>query len=129
MYFRFKRAAFSQARLRIVTLAWLTLLSGASLQPVRPDFLSAVHREIHWLAFAGAALLLFALSSSRRQEVLKALVIFLLGVSVEFLQHLIYRNPLEWCDIGDDGVAILLSFALYRLVARAMRRFSALPGT
>ena len=73
------------------------------------------HREIHWLAFAGGALLLFLLCSTRRQEILRAFAIFALGLSLEVLQHLIYRNPLEWRDIFDDGIAILVAFALYRL--------------
>jgi hypothetical protein len=59
--------------------------------------------------------LLFLLSSTRSQEILRAFAIFFLGISLEVLQHLIYRNPLEWRDIADDGVAILVAFALYRL--------------
>lgn len=84
-------------------------------RPARPTFVTGVHREIHWAAFAGAAILLFALSRTRRQEILRALTVFLLGVSLEVVQYLINRNHLEWRDIGDDGLAILAAFALYRL--------------
>ena len=59
--------------------------------------------------------MLFLLSTTRRQEIFRTFAIFFLGLSLEFLQHLIYRNPLEWRDIADDGVAILVAFALYRL--------------
>jgi hypothetical protein len=110
-----KRTAVSRAVLRIVAGVWLALLIVGSLQPARPGIVTGLHREIHWLAFAGAALLLFSLSRTRRQRILGALTIFLLGFSLELLQHLIYRNRLEWRDIADDGLAILLAFALYRL--------------
>jgi hypothetical protein len=110
-----KRTAVSRGVLRIVAKVWLALLIVGSLQPARPGIVTALHREIHGLAFVGAALLLFSLSRTRRQEILGAFTIFLLGFSLEFLQHLIYRNYLEWRDIADDGLAILLAFALYRL--------------
>jgi len=74
-----------------------------------------VHREIHWAAFAGAALLLFTLSQTRRQEILRACTIFVLGFSLEFLQYLVNRNRMEWRDVLDDGLAILVAFAFYSL--------------
>ena len=110
------RAAVPPHVLRIVTWLWIALLIVGSLKPARPGLVTGVHWEIHWLAFAGGALLLFLLSSTRRQEILRAFAIFFLGLSLEFLQHLIYRNRLEWRDIADDGVAILVAFALYRLL-------------
>ena len=78
-------------------------------------------------AHAGAALLLFALSKTRRREMLGAGAILLLGVSLEVAQHLIYRNHLEWRDIGDDAVAILAAFALYRLTGAWKPRPEARP--
>src|ERR1035438_10362199 len=112
--------------LRIVTTLWIALLIVGSLQPARPGVVTGHHRVIHWVAFAGGALLLFLLSPTRRQQILRACAIFFLGVSLEVLQHLIYRNPLEWRDIADDGVAILLAFALYRL-ARSRNPLRATP--
>lgn len=110
-----RRTAIPAAVLRIVAWAWIALLTAGSLQPARPGVVKAVHRELHWVAFAGAALLLFALSKNRLREILGACTIFLLGVSLEVAQHLIYRGGLEWRDIGDDGFAILAALALYRL--------------
>ena len=109
------RIAVPPLVLRIVTRLWIALLIVGSLQPSRPGVVTGHHREIHWVAFAGAAFLLFSVSSTRRQQILRAFAIFILGVSLEFLQHLIYRNRMEWRDIADDGVAILAAFALYRL--------------
>ena len=100
---------------RIFTMAWLTFLIVGSLQPARPSIVKSVHREIHWVGFAAPAILQFVVSRSRRQEVLSAFAIFFLGLSLEVLQHLIYRNPMEWFDIRDDGLAIFTAFAIYRL--------------
>ena len=121
------RGAVPPLVLRIVTRLWIALLIIGSLQPARPGLVTGVHREIHWLAFAGGALLLFLLSSTRRQQILRAFAIFFLGLSLEFLQHLIYRNPLEWRDIADDGVAILVAFALYRLTGTRKPRADPRP--
>jgi hypothetical protein len=107
--------AISRLALRIAAGGWLTVLIVGSLQPARPRPVRALHRPIHYVAFAGVALLLFALSRTRRSEILGALAIFVLGFSLELLQHLVYRNPLEWRDITDGALAVLLALALYRL--------------
>ncbi|MGA2149517.1 MAG: hypothetical protein ABSH49_31675 [Bryobacteraceae bacterium] len=108
-------AAISRAVLRITAWIWLALLIVGSLQPTRPGIVKGNHRPIHYVAFAGAVILLFSLSRTRRQEIQGALATFFLGFSLEFLQHLIYRSHVEWRDIADDGIAILLAFALYLL--------------
>ena len=71
-----------------------------------------LHREIHWLAFAVATFLLLLLCRNRRQEIESAIGVFVLGLSLEYLQHLIYRNPMEWWDVRDDSFAIFAAFAL-----------------
>jgi hypothetical protein len=102
--------------LRVIATVWLLLLILGSLQPVRLGLAVGVHREAHWLAFAGAALLVVCLSRNWRHEILSTFVIFFVGLSLETLQHLIYGNPMEWRDVADDGVAVLAAFALYRLL-------------
>ena len=99
---------------RIVVQVWLILLIVGSLQPARPSLVIAYHRELHWLAFAGAAFLVLLLSRNRRQEIRSAIGAFLLGLSLECVQHLIYRHPMEWRDVRDDTLAILAAFALYQ---------------
>jgi hypothetical protein len=74
-----------------------------------------IHRGVHGLAFAGVAFLLLALSKSRHQEIRSAIAVCLLGLSLEYLQHLIYRNGMEWWDVRDDTLAIFAVFALYQL--------------
>ena len=98
-----------------IAQAWILLLIVASLQPARPGPVVGLHREVHWLAFAGAAFLLFHVSRNRIQEVCSALGLFALGLSLEFLQHVIYRGHMEWWDVRDDSLAILAALALYWL--------------
>jgi hypothetical protein len=117
--------AVSRQALRIAATVWLALLILGSLQPARPAMVTGNHRQIHWVAFAGAAVLLFLLAGTRRQEILGACTIFALGVSLEILQHLIYRHPMEWRDIADDGLAILVAFALYQLTGARKPKSSA----
>jgi hypothetical protein len=102
-----------------ITQAWLLLLIVGSLQPARPGAVVSVHREIHWLGFACPTFFLLLLSRNRRQEIRILIGVFLLGLSLEYLQHLFYRNPMEWWDVRDDAFAILAAFALYRLAGAA----------
>jgi hypothetical protein len=121
---RGKRAANFSNILRVVARIWIALLIVGSLQPARPGILKGNHRPIHYVAFAGAALLLLASAYTRRQKILSASAIFPLGISLEVLQHLIYRNPMEWRDIADDGLAILAALALDYLAGRLVGRTS-----
>jgi len=59
--------------------------------------------------------LLFTLAQTLRQEILRGGAIIFLGLSIEVLQYLVNRNRMEWRDVRDDGVAIVVVFALYRL--------------
>lgn len=110
-----RRTAVSRGAVRAAAWVWIAVLVAGSLQPARPATVIGFHRQIHWVAFAGTALLLFALSKTRRREILVACTIFLLGVSLEVAQHLIYRNHVEWRDVTDDALAILAAYVLYRL--------------
>jgi hypothetical protein len=118
---------FSINCLGIVATVWLALLIVGSLQPSRPGIVKGFHREIHWAAFAGAAVLLFTLAATRGQKIVAASGIFLLGVSLEIAQNLLYRCGMEWRDIGDDALAILAAFILYRLAAALMFRPDSRP--
>jgi hypothetical protein len=111
--------------IRLIAQAWLLLVIVGSLQPARPWHSVAAHRGIHWLAFAGLALVLLLPSRNRRQEIHSVIAACLLGLSLEYLQHLVYRNPMEWCDVRDDTLAILAAFALYRLADTCRAVFAA----
>jgi hypothetical protein len=106
-----------------IAQAWLLMLVLGSLQPVRPGLMVGAagagwHRGMHFLAFAGATLLLLVLARDLRQEIRNAMAVSLLGLSLEYLQHLIYRSPMEWWDVRDDGLAILAAFAVYQVIHR-----------
>lgn len=108
---------------------WLLFLIGGSLQPARPGLILGLHREIHWLAFSGASFLLILLSRTRRQEVRSVIAVFLLGLSIEYLQHLIYRNAMEWRDVRDDALAIFAGLVLYKLGGACKTAFVAARST
>jgi hypothetical protein len=59
--------------------------------------------------------MLLLLSVNRRREIASAAALCLLAVSLEWLQHFIYLGPMEWWDVYDDTVAVLVAFGLYRL--------------
>jgi hypothetical protein len=84
-----------------------------------------LHREIHFLAFAGVAFLLLFLSHSRARQIGALSAAFLLGLSLETLQHLIYRHAMEWRDVSDDTLAIVAAFALFRLARMCKAAFLA----
>jgi NhaP-type Na+/H+ or K+/H+ antiporter len=86
------------------------------------------HRGIHWLAFAGAAVLLLLLSRNRRQEIRSVIGVCLLGLTLEYVQHLIYRNIMEWWDVRDDALAVLAAFMLYRLAGTCGAAFAVTPS-
>jgi hypothetical protein len=99
--------------LRRITQAWFLAVILGSLQPRRPGSIAGLHREIHWVAFAGAAFFLLLSTRSRLQAIHRALGTLLLGLALEYVQHLIYHKAMEWLDVGDDALAILAALALY----------------
>ena len=103
---------------RLITLGWFLLIVLGSLQSRRPGSLMSLHRQIHWLAFAGAALLLLLAARNCLQALQRVSFTFLLGLSLEYLQHLIYHKATEWLDVADDAVAILAAFGFYWLAVR-----------
>ena len=137
--------------IRRLAEVWLLLVVVGSLQPTRlfvaakslrignPEFTGSwqagtpipaleLHREIHWLAFGGVAFLLLLLTRSRREEICSAFAAGLLGMFLEFLQHLIYHIPMEWLDVRQDVLAIVAIFALYQIAGAARSAIRA-PGS
>jgi hypothetical protein len=111
--------------IRRIAQAWLLLLVIGSLQPARPGPVHAMHREIHFLAFGGAAFLLLLVTRNRREEIGVVAGACLLGLSLEYLQHLFYGNVMEWWDVRDDTIAVLAALVLYRLLAAGRGAFRA----
>jgi hypothetical protein len=121
--------ASTRTFIRRIAQIWFLLVVVGSLQPARPVMVvglhaAGLHRYTHWLAFAGSAFLLLLLSRNRRQEFQGVVATCLLGLSLEYLQHFTYRNPMEWVDVRDDTAAILAAFALFRLSLACRDAFS-----
>lgn len=104
--------------IRRATQAWLLLVIVGSLQPSRPGQLLILHREIHWVAFAGAAFLVLLATRTRAQATQRVIWVWLIGVLLETLQHFLYHRTIEWLDVGDDACAVLLGLAIYWLIFR-----------
>jgi hypothetical protein len=98
---------------RVATLAWIVLVTVASLQPVRPSETVALHREFHLFAFAVTAVLFRSFQAGPRRELQSVLAAVLLGAALEVLQtHL--RYPFEWWDVRDDAIGAVAGIVLYQ---------------
>jgi len=117
--------------LKVFTAGWVTGFVAVSLQPWRPETtsrLSQFHRPFHLAAFAITALLLWrflALAGSAllvprilaaRVWITALFATIILGACLELLQHLIYRNPMEWWDVRDDALGAIAAILLGRAV-------------
>jgi hypothetical protein len=80
----------------------------ASYDPQVGLFANRRHRIVHWLSFGGLAFVLGLLGRNTRQRVLGSAAVAGLGLGIEYLQHVIYMNPLETWDIRDDLRASLV---------------------
>ena len=88
--------------LAIYTLA---LIVG-SLQPLRPGGLhdSGLHPLLHVASFGLLVLLARTAFPGRGSLVWIVPACILLGATLEFAQHLEYREATEWGDIGEDAI-------------------------
>jgi TRAP-type uncharacterized transport system fused permease subunit len=77
------------------------------------------HRVAHVGAFGVLALLLLPLARSPRETSLIAAAIFCLACGMEILQYHVFhfasnRQPVEWWDIRDNTVGLLLALLAVR---------------
>ena len=101
-----------------LSVVWVAALVLVSLQPARPSAgtsLSLLHRPFHFVAFAVTALLLCRWLRNAGKAMVATI---LLGFAIELLQHLIYRNPIEWWDVRDDAMAAAGALLLASWLAR-----------
>jgi VanZ family protein len=106
---------------RIAALMWAAALFIVSLQPKRPSnfHFSLTHHIAHLFGFGALAFLAtVGFSRTGRMSVWPAAASFLLGLAIEFLQHLQNQKPVEWQDVRDDAIGVLVVAAISHLVYR-----------
>jgi hypothetical protein len=113
-----------------IAAVWISCLIVGSLLPYRTKLalgtrpahaanprapvVTLKHRAIHWLSFGGAALLLLLLARNRHQEIAAVAATIALGCFIEFAQHVMYRNDIEWWDMRHDTYGALAALVLLR---------------
>jgi hypothetical protein len=114
------------------TIIWAVALLAGSLQPRRPaNFHSSpAHQVAHFLGF-GLLALLAAVSFGKPGAigVWPVLSPLFLGVAIEFLEHWKNEMPVEWYDVREDAVGILVFAAIWHLYQRAARPTSSQMGS
>ncbi len=83
----------------------------------RAPVVTLKHRGFHWLSFASTALILLLLARNRHQELTVTLGVVALGCSLEFAQHALYRNDIEWWDMRDDAYGAVAALVLVQFPA------------
>jgi hypothetical protein len=74
------------------------------------------HHLVHLVAFALPSLFLTAVVRGSGRRVLVALSLAFCGFLIEWLQHVMYGNPLEIADVRDDVVASVGGYVLALLL-------------
>jgi hypothetical protein len=126
---RLKLDSFTNRRLQYASVIWLLLLVIGSLWGDAKFALHTHrgenglrHRILHVLGFGFTALWLLFLSRSGRQQILVLLGVFCLGLSLEVIQSLTYRNAFEWWDVRDDLYGIIVGFVLFWVWSRGREK-------
>jgi hypothetical protein len=70
------------------------------------------HRLYHLLSFGSTAYLLTLIARTTRERLYALLFVIALGAAIEFSQHAIFGNSIEWWDIRDDTLGVLLAAVL-----------------
>ncbi len=103
---------------RIAAFIWATALFIGSLQPNRPAHIhyGPIHHTAHVLGFGILTFLLAAGYGNRHRVTFgSAAAVFAFGFTIELLQHWLYRMPIEWRDVRDDGIGVVAVVALYQI--------------
>jgi len=102
-----------------VAALFLAGLFYLSLHQPRRNGGTILHRVEHVGAFGALGLLLLPLARNRRETWFIAAAIFCVGCGMELLQYHVFhfarfRQPVEWWDIRDNTVGVLLALLAVR---------------
>jgi len=75
------------------------------------------HRLYHLLSFGSTAYLLTLIARTARERLYALLFVIALGAALEFSQHGIFGNPIEWWDIRDDTLGAFAAALLSQWAA------------
>jgi hypothetical protein len=79
------------------------------------------HSWGHLLAFSVIGFGVARIAHSFRGRVLFLFSALLLGLAIEYVEHVAYRNPLEWKDVLVDALGVLCGTLLAILMAHEGR--------
>lgn len=85
-----------------------------SLQPERPASLRfeylgiTVHQTVHVLCFAILAFLASRVFEGWSSSKWAGPLCLLFGISIEVMQHWIYGQAIEWADVREDAIGIVV---------------------
>jgi hypothetical protein len=99
-------------------IAWTVALLIGSLQPKRPAafHVPLIHEILHVTSFLILASLASATFRNPRYVMRILVASFSFGLLIELLQHLFYGHPVEWWDVFNDSIGILLAIGLRKIL-------------
>jgi len=87
---------------------------------------AVVHAAVHILIFAAAACVAWFAADfaakGRTGKVLAVMMTLVLGCTTEYLQHAVYRNPLELNDVFTNVFSSAVAFCALALIAKYRER-------
>jgi uncharacterized membrane protein YgdD (TMEM256/DUF423 family) len=78
----------------------------------RSETVGAIHRSVHFGVFGATAVLFLLVAPDRRREPVAAAAAFALGALIEVAQYLLFGGVMEWWDVRDDGLGVLVASTL-----------------
>lgn len=95
----------------MIACAAIAALAVISFLPIQDKLLLHTKGRLHFWGHAGVfALISYLLIRRVRSDVAKVLIflsVLALGCGIEFMQHVLYHEALEWMDVLVDWIGIL----------------------
>jgi len=102
---------------KYLLVVYAAILTFGSLQPVRPMGVHSnilLHRLLHLAAFGFLAWLATSAFPGHRALIWAALGCIVFGGVLEFLEASESHMPIEWNDVYDDAIGIVMTAVLRR---------------